>query len=262
MIVEVIVEQQEVGAKIMEVNFFNKTISIKSHYCSINGFHGEEIKDPYINLYIQLKNCNASCKFCEYKETAEDFDFGEFEKILIELGKSGVIVNKISITGGEPTMKIRTLSSIVSLVKNHFPSTFLVMNTNGFNLIKMHKYDMIKSFDSISLSRHHYDDKKNDEILGFDTLKSYELKELISYYKNKEIFHFSCNLIKGFIDSKEEIHKYLEFCNSLDQFDVGFVSLMKINNYAKEHFVDFELDNLLDKRFSEPPPAEARGFLR
>ena len=58
-------------------------------------------------------------------------------------------------------------------------------------------------------------------------------------FKDKHKLHLSCNLIKGYVDNEEEIRKYLEYVSKLGICDIGLVSLMKINKYCEEHFVDF-----------------------
>ena len=60
-------------------------------------------------------------------------------------------------------------------------------------------------------------------------------------------FHLTCNLIKGYIDSKEEAIKYLEWASTIKAHTVSFVSLMPINDYCKENFVHFDELNLRDR---------------
>lgn len=43
---------------------------------------------------------------------------------------------------------------------------------------------------------------------------------------------FRCNLINGYIDSRDEVFKYLDWANELGINDVGLVSLMPVNDYA------------------------------
>ena len=45
--------------------------------------------------------------------------------------------------------------------------------------------------------------------------------------------------MKGNIDSIEEVEKYLDFAGELGIFRVGFVSLMKVNAYSRENFINF-----------------------
>lgn len=54
------------------------------------------------------------------------------------------------------------------------------------------------------------------------------------------IVNASCNLIRGYIDSDSEVKKMLQFAISLGLPRLGFVSLMKVNDYCREHYVDFD----------------------
>lgn len=230
----------------MKVNIFDKEINIKDYYCKLNECdYLYSITEPYINLYIQLKGCNASCKFCEYMNLANNFNFEKFNYILNYLSKN-IKVNKISITGGEPTLNTNKLYSIIDSIKKYQSDSFLVMNTNGYNLKQLNNDNKIKFFDSISLSRHHYNEYKNNLIFNTNTISNDDLKLIIN--NNKDIFHFSCNLIKNYIDSPEEIFNYLYYCNEMNIYDVGFVGLMKINDYCKSHFIDFNLASLLKNK--------------
>lgn len=223
----------------METTLFGHTIKLKSYYCELNGYQKCPVEKPYINLYVQFNGCNATCKFCEFKEIAHKFDILKFYSILEEL-KDSIEVRKISFTGGEPTLNMGTLSSGLLAAKTVIPDAFRVVNTNGKNLKLIYDIGADSLINSISLSRHHYNDKENNEILGFDAPTANVIKELQSLHDDKMKLHLSCNLIKGYIDSPEEIYKYLEVASRLGIRDTGFVSLMKINDYAKEHFIDFQ----------------------
>ena len=232
------------------VNILNKDIKFKSHYCSINGGVCEKIKVPYINIYIKLDGCNADCAFCEFKNTNVSFNYKKLEENLLSLQKT-VRINKISITGGEPTLIVERLYQVLDVIKKASPEAFLVMNTNGYNLKQIDLDGKIKLFDSISISRHHYDDKINESIFKTRIISSKELLSITEKYKETEIFHFSCNLIKEFIDDKIKIYKYLEYCSEMCIFDVGFVGLMEINNFAKENKINLNIKDLESKRFNK-----------
>ena len=227
----------------MKFLLFDKHIELKSYSCSLNDFDAQPIETPYVNLYVRFKGCNANCVFCEYKDSANEFDFEKFDETLSKL-KSQIKVNKISLTGGEPTFNLKKLYKVIEIIKKHFPDTFMVLNTNGFKLLNICQDDKIKYFDSISISRHHYIDKINNEIFGFNAISKKDLKMLT----NKEVFHLSCNLIKKYIDKEKEIYKYLDFANYLKIYDVGFVSLMKVNDYCNNNFIDFSSLNLNNNR--------------
>ena len=218
----------------MKITLFNKEINIKEHYCSCNKKE-YLVESPYTNLYVQFKGCNAKCKFCEYSDCANTFNMDKFKNIIEELNNQ-IDVRKISLTGGEATIN-KHFYDVVDIVKN--TNAFLVVNTNGSNLKEVHKRGYIEKFDSIALSRHHFDDDINNEILGLKSISTEDLKDM----KLKNL-HLTCNLQKDFIHNKETIYKYLEYVSSMNYDDVGFVSLMQINDFAKEQFVDFETIDL------------------
>lgn len=227
------------------MKLFGKDINVKTHYCSINGSTPVKIK-PRMNVYIQLGGCNANCQFCEFKDHGVKFDFDKFETKLLELSKQ-ITIGKISITGGEPTLYYYRLVRIVKIIRKHFPDNFLVLNTNGFNLLRLHNDNLIKNFDSISVSRHHWNDIINTTIFKTESIDSETLKFLVSQYEN--IFHLSCNMIKGNIDNPEDIYEYLEYAASVGIYDVGFVGLMELNEYCKEHRVEVDLRKYENDRF-------------
>lgn len=51
--------------------------------------------------------------------------------------------------------------------------------------------------------------------------------------------HLTCNLIRGIVDSEKAVIAYLEKAKSLGVYDVGFVSLMKVNKFCEDNHVDF-----------------------
>ena len=56
--------------------------------------------------------------------------------------------------------------------------------------------------------------------------------------------------MKDYIDSLEEIENMLDYVGELGVYKNGFVSLMKCNDFAKEHFINFnDIFNNLNKYF-------------
>jgi len=240
---------KEEDVKFIFMILFDKEIPIRTHHCSVFDQPPKEVEIPYVNLYIRFKGCNAKCKFCEYSDTANKFNIEKFKFILEEL-KKNISIKKVSLTGGEPTLNFDKFKEITLLANEILNESAFVLNTNGFNLQKIFNDEVLGYIDNISISRHHYNDDLNNEILGLNTIRSSELKEYAAEYEDTELLHFSCNLTKGYIDSKKEILKYLEYTNDTNVHSVGFVQLMPINDYCKEHFVHIDLDSLLSKRFN------------
>lgn len=218
---------------------FDKQINIRDYHCLKNNSNEKYEADPYVNIYVRLRNnCNAKCKFCEFTSQKENFNLYKFESKLKSISKR-IRINKLSFTGGEPTLNTDLLNECLNYVKYLNKDIFTVINTNGFNISNID----FNRVNSIALSRHHYDDKINNEILGFNALSAEQLKR----FKRKGILHLSCNLQKDYIGSEEEVIKYLEFSDSINVTDVGFVSLMKVNDFCKEQHIDFSNLNLNSK---------------
>jgi MoaA/NifB/PqqE/SkfB family radical SAM enzyme len=219
------------------MEIFGTEIELKEFYCQRDDCELCKIENPYINIYVNLTNaCNAKCHFCcneKNRTNIAPFNYDKFVDVINEIS-SKLKIRKLSFTGGEPTLPFDILEDCIRFVKEKDPEIFVTVNTNGTNLKKLgqlHEY-----IDSIALSRHHYDDKKNAKIFQIENVPD---TNSIKNFQYKEILHLSCNLMKSYIGSAEEVIKYLDYAASVECFDVGFVSLMPVNEYCQEEFVDF-----------------------
>jgi MoaA/NifB/PqqE/SkfB family radical SAM enzyme len=160
------------------------------------------------------------------------FDFEKWKYCIDEImDKLGIF--KASFTGGEPSLEFDNLVKCLEYLKSKDENIFTIINTNGSNLDKLIGLDCL---DNIALSRHSIDDLENQKIFGATVIPNLEQ---IKEFPEKEKLHLSCNIVKGYVDSDEKIKEYLEKCSEIGVRDVGFVSLMPINDYAKEHNIDF-----------------------
>lgn len=221
----------------MKYNYNGIEIELRDKTCMLNN---EEPGDmlPQTNLYIRVCNdCNADCNFCEYHGKFCDFDISRLDEALQDL-QSRNIVGKIQITGGEPTLHPYRLITVVDIIRKYFPDRFIGINSNGFNLGVL--IEIKDRIDNIAISRHHYDDDINREIFNSITIPdTNQLKGLIDKVGSDKI-HFSCNLMKNYLGNLDEIKKYLEFCSSIGCNDIGFVTLMDVNKFAKSERVIFD----------------------
>jgi len=218
-------------------------LQLRTEYCSLNGMEPNKVENPYVHIYTRLTDtCQAGCKFCEYHDKNKDFrfDIDKFKQTVDRVLFADIILNKVSFTGGEPTLNVKMLNTCVDYVKDESPDTFISINTNGAQIADTHHLT-----ECISLSRHHYDDEVNNEIFDTPTPTAEYIKKMQSDRGN---LHLSCNLIKGFIDSRGEIFRFLEFAASVGIYSVGFVELMDENDYTKEHFVRLEDIDLTSDR--------------
>lgn len=226
----------------MEIRLFDKIISIKNLGCRY-GSQPASVIPPSVNLFVKVTNgCNAHCAFCSnagYSGINAEFDYDKLWRIVDELIAKKILVNRINITGGEPATIPHVVNRILDQASvKRYEDLHLHLNTNGLlaasqTLMRHHRWN------SISMSLHHYDKNTLSEIYGTKIPdEAFRFNGV-----NMDIVNASCNLIRGYIDSGSEVEKMLQFAISLGLPRLGFVALMKVNNYCREHYVDFnEID--------------------
>jgi len=223
----------------MEVKFFDKTIHIKDVGCRYGSLSATHIP-PSVNLFVKTTNgCNARCAFCSnmgHSPSNAEFDHKKLWRIVDELRAKEILVNRINITGGEPATAPIVVNNILEQAStDKYKEIHLHLNTNGLfpssQILMCHP-----RWDSISMSLHHYDRKILSEIYGVVIPETAFDFEGI----NMDKVNASCNLIRGYIDKPEEVENMMKFAISLGLPRLGFVALMKVNDYCKERYVDFD----------------------
>lgn len=223
----------------MELLINGKSYNIESHKCSNN---------KTFPFYINITNvCNAKCEFCvnTCNKDCGKLNLKELESILDQVNDK---ISRISVTGGETLLYPTELEKLLILLEKYKKS--VILNTNGSFLLK--NIDMLNKYHitSIQLSRHHYEDDKNNEVFKIKTIDFKDLIDLKS--KIKTDLRINCLLIKNYIDSKEKIIKFLEKISETDINQVGFISMSQINKYTKDNFIDYRnIINDLGKDFIE-----------
>jgi len=226
------------------IDLFGKDAEIKSYFCT----HEErELNEndltnfPIQPYYIHINDtCNAKCKFCNVHKTPSKkakFDLDKLRLVTQELYEKDVI-NWIAITGGEPLLDIELMNGILEVLFDIEPNFLVSFNTNGSLIRNITKIKHLDKLDGIQISRHHYDDEKNNEVFGYKTATVDDLKEISKLLKPHQ-FKFNCNLVKGYIDNGQDAKKYLEFAATMGATKVAFVSLMPLNDYCCESYVEF-----------------------
>ena len=221
------------------MEIFGKEIAVKSHGCNVMDEPGQRII-PSVNLFVKVtKGCNAHCRFCSNANSTDAssvFNIPKLITVIKELKGNGICINRINITGGEPSVVSPMVYKILDTVEeNSFDDIHLHLNTNGL-LPQSQELMRHPRWDSISMSLHHYDVSKLSELYGCRIPeKTFDFEGIDLQKVNS-----SCNLVKGYIDNAEEAHKMLDLNLDLGIPRVGFVALMKVNDYCREHFVDLE----------------------
>lgn len=193
---------------------------------------------PFVNLYVRITDgCNARCDFYCTADAGKSasFDIRKFAEVIDEIRVSGIRINRITMTGGEPSCRPATVRAVTEIVGRspHCHFTQLQLHTNGLTA-ESKKLIALRRIDAVSLSLHHYDYAKLSEIYGRSVPEN--LLEFPDVLKSK--INLSCNLIKGYIDNPAEIAKLLRFAANGGFISVGFAGLMKLNSYAADHYVN------------------------
>ncbi len=223
----------------MYVTIFDKHIQLKSMSCA----HGHCQPQPIpkaVNLFVKVTNCcNARCAFCSNGSShkdIEEFDQVKLWNIVDELRARDILVNRINITGGEPSMYPEIVNQILdTATSEQYHQIHLHLNTNGLLPASQAMMRHLR-WNSISMSIHHYDLKKLTAIYGVPiSKKAFAFEDI-----DLDRVNASCNLMRGYIDSNTEVERMLKYAITLGLPRLGFVALMRVNDYCHDHYVDFD----------------------
>lgn len=217
---------------------------------------------PNVNFYVDMtKKCSCNCKFCIAKVGFKREL--NFENGLPEYFDKGLRLLKnanpsIQITGGEPTVYPEQLQKLINVAElNNCRNP--VLNTNGYNLGGVDTH-FIKH---INISRHHYNEKINQEIMLGIVPSNEKLSETINKVGADKV-RVQCNLIGDYIDTYGEVMQFIAYCyHKLGVRNIAFAGLtplpddsfynLAIIDYVRNHPVD--IDKILssidvDSRFT------------
>ncbi len=227
------------------VRILGKEVIVKNYICSADGVHYK--KKPQ-NVQLQLSVCPTSycsggCPFCIAKDikSRRKLDIGKFANVM-RLLKAEDRIRGVKITGGEPFYDIGLLNEVVSVLYEIFGHELeLSISTNGIWLDQLHKIKGLAYIEAIHISRHHYNDDINQSLFGGVNVPSGDkLKEIVSTVSFQDIFVFNCMLLKDFINSPKEAHRFLDFTIKTGVPKVGFMTCTPINDFAKQQFIPYE----------------------
>lgn len=235
-----------------KIELFGHELIVRDSLCTTNT-DVLKIVNPSLRLYIKLTDvCNANCLFCANGETKDfgDIDFSKLEFIIRYLLDKNLL-HGISITGGEPMVNPDKMNDLLNLIYGIEPNMEVAISTNGFNLREFVNMEYVNNLESIHISRHHYEDRINENIFGSKLVANTDdIVYLLDSLDDKRIININTMVMKGYIDNLFEIKKMLDYVGDIGVYKNGFVSLMKCNDYSKEHFINFnDIFNSLDENF-------------
>jgi len=227
----------EVVTMLKSVRLFGANVPVKDRDCT-----GMKV-EPFVNFFVRMTDlCCANCAFCKYhSEKSQVFDMKKFKMAFDEI-RSVMWVNKLALTGGEPTLCLDDVFAIVDYVHKSDPEIPITINTNGRYLKNLDKKRFLDKIYDIALSVHHYDEERNSAIFRSD--EGHASIQDVRKFVGKNKLHIRCNLIKGQIDNSIEVAKFLKFFADMGIQDFGFVSMMLVNKFCKDHFISYKESGL------------------
>ena len=243
------------------ISILGKPVRVKNYICSADGVN-YKMKPENVQLQISVcptSYCPGSCPFCIAKDIKSKrmLDIERFAYVM-RLLKDEDRIRGVKITGGEPFYDVELLNEVVSVLFEIFGHKLEVsVSTNGIRLDQLHRIKGLEYLDAVHISRHHYDDAVNKKIFGgADVPTGKKLTEIVSSVSFKDLFVFNCMLLKDYINSSDEAHKFLDFAIGTGVPKVGFMTCSPVNDFAKRQMIPYE--SVLND--NDPSMIFTRGF--
>lgn len=214
--------------------------------------HGRQFK--YLRLSVTEK-CNFRCSYClpngyspkhnslNQNSTNSFLSLNEINNLVQVFSDLGV--EKIRLTGGEPTLR-SDIVSIVETIKDHSPVKTVALTTNGFRLNSILCDLKLAGLDALNISLDSLNQQKFNSLTGSD-LKDQILKTIEQAIKlNFSKIKINCVLLKDINDI--EFLDFLQFVKN-KPVSVRFIELMQTNDnsifFKKHHMSVSSLQNVL-----------------
>jgi molybdenum cofactor biosynthesis enzyme MoaA len=207
--------------------------------------------------------CNAHCPFCVSKmtmtknTTSADINWRNLDKACRLAQQHGV--STALITGkGEPTLYIGKVIETIKHLNEYFP--LVELQTNGYNLFQSPQSCLEQFYKqgltTVIISMVHYAPDKNNKIYQFSAPLFLNL--LISSVHDAGLsVRLSCIMLKGYIDSIEEVGNLLAFSkeNKVEQLTIRSVEVPEVSkNYevyewTKAHKIENHTFELISQHY-------------
>ena len=197
---------------------------------------------PYIRLSI-TDVCNFKCGYClpngyqiDKSDNRKFLHLNEVKRLAKALSELGV--NKIRLTGGEPTVR-KDFFDIVKTIKENSGIKKTVITTNGYHLDKIAYRIKESGLDGINISI----DSLNKEV--FKKVTSHDrLEEILRGIKVLQSLNFknikiNAVLLKGINDSEDDFNQWSNFIQE-NKIDFRYIELMQTGDnldYFKKYHV-------------------------
>jgi pyruvate-formate lyase-activating enzyme len=190
----------------------------------------------YNSLDIRfIKSCDNDCSFCIERDGIDN-QGQDVENMINNTLKSGC--ETILILGGEPFLNPKKLLHYVQGVRPRLKEIFMTTSLPKAAMIwNPDVQGVLELIDGINVSIQHYDWGRNNEILKASSKHNriQQLKEISEKYGHK--IRINLNIVKGELDTKEELRKAIELLSS---FGVGEIKLNELQNVPGDEFIPYE----------------------
>lgn len=177
-----------------------------------------------------IDKCNGRCSWCIDKNghhPKRHLHWVKLAWLIIKSDRSNIIL-----LGGEPTLYKKLRELIVGVVA--ISNKKIYLTTNGSMLSPLYVDKTLYRLTGINISIHHYNLEKNHEITGISLKKENLINTIKELHKKGITVRLNCNLINGYIDSKQEILSYINFAKEIGADNIRFAELKN----DKDSFVD------------------------
>lgn len=229
----------------------NRSFVVKDYYCSQDGSYIPR-NDEKLWLYVNITGvCPAFCPFCVNpgrKCGKTEFDIQIFKETLEKIKN---YIYGISFTGGEPMLEYELLDCAIGIAGSVMDESVEIdMVTNGIHLDTIPAFHHLDLLDSIHISRHRVDDDENRKFMGIQTPGKEQVRELLLQLKDPARVVFNCILQKDGVNSSDLMAEYLEMAADIGVKNTNFISMIPVNGYCLDQYVDPEMLHLeSDSRF-------------
>lgn len=195
----------------------------------------------YDSLDVRLtKACDNRCEFCIEREGLESLGNTKVDKLITSTIKSGK--KDILILGGEPLLNPKIALEYIQGIREYVETIYLTtslpksLTTKEGNKIFR---EIIKLLDGINISVHHNLSEVNNNVLKstnpFNRMEF--LSEMLKWNEFANKARICCNLVSGYIDSKENIDSFIK---DMSKMGVKHVKLNELQNVDANTYISFE----------------------
>ena len=205
---------------------------------------------PYIRLSIS-DVCNFKCGYClpngyqvDKSDNRKFLHLNEIKRLAKCFSKLGV--NKIRITGGEPTVR-KDFFDIIKVLKNEAGIKKVVITTNGYHLDEKAKMLVDSGLNGINISIDSLDRSTFKNVTGHDRLP--EILKGIKILQDLNFNNIKINavLLNGINASEKDFESWAEFIKK-NKVDFRFIELMQTGDNL-DYFNKYHVSSKIFKEY-------------